>query len=50
MSSEKQVFTVPREALRIIVSNYPLKRLPDGKVELRPYEAFVMEVNKEKLI
>ena len=50
MSSEKQVFTVPREALRIIVSNYPLKQLPDGKVELRPYEAFVVEVNKEKLI
>ncbi|HAR1308930.1 TPA: alpha-glucosidase [Enterococcus faecium] len=50
MSSEKQVFTVPREALRIIVSNYPLKQLPDGKVKLRPYEAFVVEVNKEKLI
>ena len=44
MSSEKQVFTVPREALRIIVSNYPLKQLPDGKVDLRPYEAFVLEV------
>ena len=44
MSSEKQVFTVPREALRVIVSNYPLKQLPDGKVELRPYEAFVVEV------
>ncbi|EOI6517393.1 alpha-glucosidase [Enterococcus faecium] len=44
MSSEKQVFTVPREALRVIVSNYPLKQLPDVKVELRPYEAFVVEV------
>ena len=44
MSSEKQVFTVPREALRVIVSNYPLKQLPDGKVELRPYEACVVEV------
>ncbi|EPN9377475.1 glycoside hydrolase family 13 protein [Enterococcus faecium] len=44
ISSEKQVFTVPREALRVIVSNYPLKKLPDGKVELRPYEAFVVEV------
>ncbi|HBM7067309.1 TPA: alpha-glucosidase, partial [Enterococcus faecium] len=44
MSSEKQTFTVPREALRVIVSNYPLKQLPDGKVDLRPYEAFVLEV------
>lgn len=35
MSSEKQTFTVPREALRVIVSNYPLKQLPDGKVDLR---------------
>ena len=35
MSSEKQTFTVPR-ALRVIVSNYPLKQLPDGKVDLRP--------------
>ncbi len=32
------------EALRVIVSNYPLKQLPDGKVDLRPYEAFVLEV------
>lgn len=44
MSSEKQTFTVPREALRVIVSNYPLKQLPDGKVDLRSYEAFVLEV------
>lgn len=44
MSSEKQTFTVPREALRVIVSNYPLKQLPDGKVDLRLYEAFVLEV------
>lgn len=44
MSSEKQTFTVPHEALRVIVSNYPLKQLPDGKVDLRPYEAFVVEV------
>ncbi|MGC3549560.1 glucohydrolase, partial [Enterococcus faecium] len=43
MSSEKQTFSVPREALRVIVSNYPLKLLPDGKVDLRPYEAFVLE-------
>ncbi|PQC59078.1 glucohydrolase [Enterococcus faecium] len=44
MSSEKQTFTVPHEALRVIVSNYPLKQLPDDKVDLRPYEAFVVEV------
>ncbi|MFP9055413.1 alpha-glucosidase C-terminal domain-containing protein, partial [Enterococcus faecalis] len=44
MSSEKQTFTVQHEAVRVIVSNYPLKQLPDGKVDLRPYEAFVVEV------
>ncbi|WP_165005682.1 MULTISPECIES: alpha-glucosidase [unclassified Enterococcus] len=44
LSETKQQITVPREALSVILSNYELPERPSGHVELRPYEAFALEM------
>lgn len=37
-------FEMPSEAKEVVIANYPLAKVPLGKVELQPYEAFVVKL------
>ncbi len=44
VSQEKNVFTLPAPAKKVIIANYPCKENVKDSIVLRPYEAFVVEI------
>lgn len=46
MSEKKQPYTLTDQAMTLVISNYPQKQIPTGKLNLRPYEAFVLKTSK----
>lgn len=46
MSEKNQPYTLADQAMTLVISNYPQKQIPTGKLNLRPYEAFVLKTSK----
>jgi len=46
MSEKNQPYTLTDQAMTLVISNYPQKQIPTGKLNLRPYEAFVFKTSK----
>lgn len=44
MVEKENTFTMQEEGKELVISNYSLEAIPEGKITLRPYEAFVVKL------
>lgn len=44
MVEKENTFTMQEEGKELVISNYSLEVIPEGKITLRPYEAFVVKL------
>lgn len=46
MTAQATSFTMPSAAKEVLIANYPQEQLPAGTVSLRPYEAFIVQLEE----